>query len=111
LSAATVVIAVVAALLVPTYSETSPQPVNIYLVTDGDSGEAHWVSLPAEDNTPALLREKFEAEPAAVFPWLKSAYLIGRADPTGAAAPALDVLSDERGNGKRTVTVQLRSPR
>jgi hypothetical protein len=91
-SAAVVVVAVVAALLVPPYSEASPQPVNLYHVTDGDRGEARWVSVPHDDRTPAPLRQEFEGGVEAVFPWSGSTYLAPpwRSFPTrgrGASAP------------------------
>lgn len=112
LAAAGVVgVAVVAALLVPPYSENRAQPVNLYYALDGDSGRAHWLSVPYDDVTPSPLRQQFSEEPVAVFPWSGGRYLAAEAEGTGALAPALDIVSEEPVGGARAVTLRLRSPR
>ena len=110
-SAAVVVLSVVAALLVPTYSENSPQRINIFHTTDGDTGQAYWVSMPRDDTTPEPLRGQFKGEPVQVFPWYSGLYLTAGAEATGAEAPGLEVVSSEQTSGGRAVTLYLRSPR
>jgi hypothetical protein len=110
-SGAVVVVAVVAALLVPPYSKDSPQPVNLYHVTDGDSGEARWVSVPYDDVTPDPLRQQFGAEAVPIYPWSSAMYLTAPAEATGAPAPTVEVVSDETSGETRTLTLQPRSPR
>ena len=110
-SGAAVVVAVAAALLVPPYSEDSPQPVNLYHVTAGDSGAAQWVSVPYDDVTPAPLRQQFGADVVAVLPWSESMYLTREAAATGDAPPTLEIVSDEPDGAGRSVALRLRSPR
>ncbi|MGD8626735.1 MAG: hypothetical protein PVJ34_19515, partial [Anaerolineae bacterium] len=110
-AAALLAVAVVAALLVPPYSDSHPQPVNVYHVTGGDTGRARWVSVPYDDATPLPLRDLFEAEAVPVFPWSGARYLVAEAEPTGAPAPTLDVLADELTGSERLMTLRLRSPR
>ncbi len=103
--------AVVAALLIPPYSENSPQPVNVYHVTDAERGTAQWVSAPYEDATPDPLRGQFNAEPVALFPWSEATFLTRQAAPTGDPPPALEIVADEPAGAGRAVTLRLRSPR
>ena len=110
-SAAAVVLAVVAALLVPPYSEDSPQPVNLYYAVDGDTGQARWMSVPYDDVTPPPLRQKFGPDAEVAFPWSEVRYLAIEAENIDAAAPMLEIVSEEPSGAARVVTARLRSPR
>jgi hypothetical protein len=103
--------AVVVALLVPPFSESRPQRLNLYHFEDLDAGIAYWVSVPHVAQTPDALGQYLDAEPQALFPWSDGLFLTGEAPPTGDAAPDLEVLSDTGSGGGRRVEVRLRSPR
>jgi len=109
-SAAVVVGAAVAALLVPPYSEGSPQLLNLHYVAEV-GGQARYVSEPNDDATPPALRQHFEAETLAVFPWSGTQYLVAPAEEVDAEGPALQILSDGQVGENRTVQLLLRSPR
>jgi hypothetical protein len=109
-SAAVVAGAAVTALLVPPFSEASPQPLNLYYVAEA-GGAAHYVSVPAADATPPSLLGHFEDEPMAVLPWSDARYLVAAAEPAAAEGPALQILSETRSGENRTVQLLLRSPR
>ena len=111
LAAAVTLAGTVAALLVPPYSPSAPQVVNLYHVQDRDAGTAHWTALAAGSGLPAGLREQYGDEPLAVFPWSTRLYPVAAAHPTDAPAPGFDILSDERDGGGRTVRLQLHAAR
>jgi hypothetical protein len=110
-SAAVVAGAAVSALLMPPYSEASPQPLNLYYVAEAGGGQAQYVSVPRDDVTPPSLRRHFEDEPVAVFPWSSALYLAAATEPTGAEGPFLQILSEAQLGENRTVQLLLRSPR
>ena len=110
-SAGVLVVAVVAALLVPPYSEDSPQPLNLYYALDADAGQARWLSVPYDDVTPPPLRQEFGPDAEIAFPWSGAQYLAREAENSGLAAPALEVVSEDASGGARVVTAWLRSPR
>ncbi len=110
-SAAIVAGAAVTALLVPAYSEASPQRLNLYYLAEADGGRAQVVSVPADDVTPPPLRQNFQAEPQTAFPWSDSLYLVAPAEPVSAEGPALQILSETQVGENRTVQALLRSPR
>jgi len=109
-SAAVVVGAAVAALLVPPYSERSPQLLNLHYVAEV-GGQARYVSEPNDDATPPALRQHFEAETLAVFPWSGTQYLVAPAEEVDVEGPTLQILSDGQSGENRTVQLLLRSPR
>ncbi|MEJ2210160.1 MAG: M20/M25/M40 family metallo-hydrolase [Anaerolineae bacterium] len=110
-SAGVMVAAVVAALLVPPYSEDRPQPLNLYYALDAETGQARWLSVPYDDVTPPPLRQEFGPDAEIAFPWSEARYLALEAENTGLAAPALEIVSEGEARGAREVTVRLRSPR
>lgn len=109
-SAAVVVGAAVTALLMPPYSEGSPQLLNLYYAAEV-GGQARYVSEPEGDATPEVLRQHFEEETMAVFPWSRRQFLVAPAVEIDAEGPALQVLSDGQVGENRVVQLLLRSPR
>jgi hypothetical protein len=85
--------------------------VNLYHFEDRDKGSAYWVGYAMLGTMPEPLLERFEPEPAAVFPWMPGSRMVAEAEGTDLPAPGLEVLSDAMEGGLRLVKVQLRSPR
>jgi hypothetical protein len=111
LAAAVMVAGTIAALLVPPYSADAPQVVNLYHVEDRDAGTASWTALAAGSGLPAGLRQLYDADPQAVFPWTQWRSPVAQANVTSTPDPGLEVLSDEHSGGGRTVQVRLRAAR
>jgi len=111
LAAAAVVAGTVAALLVPPSSASAPQVVNLYHLEDRDTGAAYWSAVSGGASLPAGLRQEFDAELQAVFPWSDWKYPVAPAAATDAPAPGLQVLSAESESGGLTIRVQLRAAR
>ncbi len=108
---AVMVLASAIAVVVPPYSESDPQRVNLYYFEDRASGGVHWVVSSEQAPVPEPLRSKFDPKPVTVFPWLSQQYLVADAPVTTASAPDLQVLSNELVAGERVVEAKLRSPR
>ncbi|MBU1751601.1 MAG: M20/M25/M40 family metallo-hydrolase [Chloroflexi bacterium] len=108
-AAAVMVVAAVAAVSVPTYSEANPQRVNLGLFEDRDVGSAYWFA--STRDLPDPLRQQFDPAPVVLFPWSEARYPVRQAVPTSAPVPELVVLSDESAGGERVLQVQMRSPR
>ncbi|HNT25125.1 MAG TPA: hypothetical protein PKM21_12205, partial [Anaerolineales bacterium] len=66
-------LALVAAILVPTYSAARPQPLNFYYLADLDAGTTRWTAFETIDTLPPALRETFSQDGAArlenIYPW------------------------------------------
>jgi hypothetical protein len=110
-AALVLVVAAVTAMILPPYSVSDPQKVNLYHVEDRDAGRAHWVGSTVTGTMPESLRSRFDPDPAAVLPWLSGSYRVADAPVTDAPAPDLEVRSEAMEAGQRVVEVQLRSPR
>ena len=106
-----VVAAAIVAMLLPPYSVSDPQQVNLYHIEDRDAGLAHWVGYARLGTMPESLLERFDPEPVAMFPWMPGSRMVAEAAGTDLPAPGLEVLSDTREGGQRVVEVQLTSPR
>jgi hypothetical protein len=100
-----------AAIVVPPFSTAAPRPLNLYHVEDGDNGVAYWTAGSRLETLPAPLREQFDDQALAVFPWSTSERPVALSTPTGDPAPRLEVLADESSGAGRTVQLQLRSAR
>ncbi len=110
-AAAITLVGTLAAIMVPPFSTAAPRALNLYHVADGDTGTAYWAAGSRLETLPSPLREQFDAQPQAVFPWSTGQRPVALSTPTGAPAPNLEVLSTERGDTGRTVRLRLRSPR
>lgn len=100
-----------AAIVVPPFSAAAPRPLNLYHVEDYDSRAAYWTAGARLETLPSPLREQFDTEPQAVFPWSANVRPVAVSTPTGDPAPSLEVLSEESSGAGRTVRLQLHSPR
>jgi hypothetical protein len=110
-STAVVVLATVAAILVPPYSEFTPQAVNLVHHEDRDSGAVHETAIAELGDLPPSLEAILNREAVALFPWFGETYPVRTAQSTGEPAPALEVLREEMVGGGRIVEFALRSPR
>jgi len=110
-TAATVVLATGLAMLVPPFSASTPQWVNLYHFDDRDRGAAYWVGFHVHGAVPEALQGRFDTEPVAVIPWHRQPFPVAGAQPTKAPAPDLQVISEELVSGERVVTAQLSTPR
>jgi hypothetical protein len=108
---AVVVLASVAATLLPPYSPADPQQVNLVHFEDVDRGEVYWMATSDQGPLPAGLRSRLSPEPVPVFPWIDQPAHIAKAQSTGSPPPGLEVLSVEDSAGQRLVEARLHSPR
>lgn len=109
-TAATMILATIIAMLVPSFSAMDPQQVNLVHFDDRDRGSAYWATNSYQGAVPEPLRARFDADPEAIAPWLSSTFAITRAESTTAPAPYLQVIAEEFVAGERVVTAQLHSP-
>lgn len=106
---ATTIVFIAIANLVPVYNAESPRHLNVRYLDD--DGATRWL---ADAVTPAMARAAtFAPAPKKLYEWLATPIspYVAAAPPLGAPAPEVAVVGDERGNGKRRLTIQLRSPR
>ncbi len=94
-------LALVAAILVPTYSTARPQPLNFYYLADLDAGTTRWTTFETLETLPLSLRETFSQEGAArlenIYPWWGDAGWLLPVAPAPAFAGdvgELEILSD-----------------
>ncbi len=87
--------------LLPTYSESWPQRVNIEYWIDADSGNAHWYTQTASLHLPRAMDEtlKFDPVPRDRFPGYPLKGFYASAPTLKLAAPELTLISTESGGG------------
>ena len=107
------VVAVVIALVVPAYSEDSPERMNIAFVQEGGSGKAQWVVHPASGRLPETFRHAaaFSAQPAKLFPWEHSGGFAADAPNLDLPAPELADAQQSSEGELHLFRARLRSPR
>ena len=103
-------------LLFPAYSEMRPQPLNIVLHQDGDSGGAQWVIGRPSDGVPESVREAagLGTEPVEEpFPWSRAGSLayVGEAPVMAVSPPEMLALEEESDREGRKIRAVVRSPR
>jgi hypothetical protein len=87
--------------LLPTYSKSWPQRVNVEYWLDTDSGRAHWYAQTASLRLPGAMDEttKFDPVPHDRFPGYPLKGFIGEAPALKLAAPELTQISADSGAG------------
>lgn len=110
-TAVAVLLATGIAMLVPPYSASAPQQVNLIHLDDRDGGTAYWTAASWQGAVPEPLRGRFDDDLDAVFPWFGGPVPVASAQPTTAPAPDLQVICEELVSGGRIVEAQLHSPR
>ena len=113
-AAVVAVVCLVIAIVSPAYSPSSPQPQNLVLHQDADSGKARWI-VAGPPPFPPVYRQvaAFSARPEAPFPWSPpgARSFVAPAPALGAPAPELAVLADSPAGGGRHLRLRLSSPR
>lgn len=101
IAAATTFAGICITVLLPTYSESWPQRVNIEYWSDADSGRAHWYTQTASLRLPRAMGEalKFDPEPRDRFPGYPLKGFYASAPALKLAAPELTLVSADSGGG------------
>lgn len=112
-AAVVAVAAAIVALLVPVRTQSWPQPANLLLVEDADSGTARWaVSGPPSGPPPELYSLlDFDVEPRALYPWTTRRFIAAKGQPTGEQSPEFALTERRETGSARTVRGRVRSPR
>ncbi|HEX3604122.1 MAG TPA: M28 family peptidase [Steroidobacteraceae bacterium] len=99
--------------LLPTYSASWPQRVNVEYWIDGDSGGAHWWTQAASLHLPRAMAEAvhFDPKPRERFAAYPLDGFFAPAPPTKLAAPELEQVSASAGASMSHVELLLHSPR
>lgn len=114
ISAATTFGAICITVLLPTYSQSWPQRVNIEYWIDADSGRAHWYTQTASLHLPSAMDEvlKFDPLPRDRFPGYPLKGFYADAPALKMAAPELTQISaNSREGDPGRIQLQLRSAR
>jgi hypothetical protein len=101
IAAATTFGAICITVLLPTYSKSWPQRVNIEYWADADSGRAHWYTQTASLHLPRAMDEtlKFDPVPRERFPGFPLKGFYAQAPIVKLAAPELSQISANLGTG------------
>jgi hypothetical protein len=101
IAAATTFGAICITVLLPTYSKSWPQRVNIEYWADADSGRAHWYTQTASLHLPSAMDEtlKFDPVPRARFQGFPLKGFYAQAPAVKLAAPELSQISANLGTG------------
>jgi hypothetical protein len=108
---AIVILATGIAMLVPPFSASAPQQVSLVHFDDRDRGTTFLAVNSWPGAVPEQMRDHFDADPAAVFPWIGEPVVVAGAQSTMAPVPELQIISNELVSGERIVKAQLRSIR
>ena len=109
----TVVLAGVAAVVVPPYSAKAPERVNIAYWEQTDSGASQWIVQPDSGVLPSPIRlaARFQRASHGTIPWDARPAFVATAPRLDFAPPTFTVLEASKANGRRMYRVLLRSER
>lgn len=110
-SGAAVLLATVIAILLPPYSASDPQQVNLFHFEDVDRDEVYWMASSEQGPLPVALQTRLGAEPLPIFPWIGQPLHVVAAQSTASPPPGLEVVSVNDAGGGRTIEARLRSDR
>ncbi len=98
-------------LVVDRFDAAHPVPTQLMYALDADTGEAWWIST--EDDPGAWTAAYLDRHQdlSGTFPLLAGDLATGAAEPADLPAPTLTTSVTDLGNGRREVTVQVRSQR
>jgi Peptidase family M28 len=113
IAAATAFGAICITVLLPTYSTSWPQRVNVEYWVDADSGHAHWWTQAASLRLPRAMGEalKFDPEPRERFQGFPLKGFFANAPALKLAAPELTQISNSAASPRARVELLLRSAR
>lgn len=100
---------VVAGFVVNANTRSHPIPVALAYVEDRDTGQAHWVSGDADPTGWSDRLVDRHEDLTGSFPMLEEGGRTGTAEPSGAPAPVVTVLSEGATDGDRELTVRFSS--
>jgi len=103
----------IGAVLLPAYSASTPDRLNISYALDADSGKAQWLVDAESEQLPAAFRQvmPFNATPEKAFPWSALPSFMANAGHVDLAAPTLRIVDMAVSGPKRTVRARLKSER
>jgi hypothetical protein len=109
LGAATTFVGIAVTVLLPTYSSSWPQRINLEYWTDADSGRAHWWTQPASLHLPHAMASaaKFDPLPRARYVGYPVSGFFAEAAHIQLAAPELTQLSATSGAPQGTTHFEL----
>lgn len=110
---AVAVIATAAALIVPPFSTTSPETLDLQYHQNVDNGKTEWLAYSASGRLPLSLRSvaQFTKAQASVYPWGTGRPLSADAPALNFPAPTLTIQHASSSQGKASYDVLLKSPR
>jgi len=106
-------LALLAAYIVPVFSAQAPERLNYKYWLDADSGKAEWVVEPDSGKIPDAIRlaANFQRKPRDVFPWSAAASYQTPAPKLDLAAPTFTILQSSVTGDTHYYTALLRSER
>ena len=115
-SGGVLVLALILAAVLPTYSPARPQPLNFYYLADVDAGTARWTAFEDLETLPASLQAFFSDQGAArldtPYPWVDWQVPVAAAPAFTGQPAGLEVLSDiTYEGGARIITLAIHTPR
>jgi len=102
-----------ATMILPAYSTSWPQMVNLDYWLDTDVGRSYWLARVDAGRLPAAIRAaaRFSARPQPLYWGVSRAAFMAEASPLTLTAPTLTVASAEPAGADMLYRIQLRSPR
>jgi hypothetical protein len=99
--------------IIPGYSATAPERMNIAYWKDADTGKSQWIVESASGQLPEAIRvaATFQRDEKGPFPWDAGPAFLAAAPGLNAAAPTLTVLRSTREGSRQNYRVLLRSER
>lgn len=110
---AVMLLALLAAYVVPVFSAQAPERLNYKYWLDADSGKAEWIVEPDSGKLPDAIRlaANFQRKPRGVFPWSTAATYQTDAPKLDLAAPTFTILQSSVAGEQHYYTALLRSER
>lgn len=96
------------------FSPRQPQPISLIYCLNADTGNAVWASTGDQTDgwTSQFLSQETQRKVLSdFFPYISREYLTGRAPAAALAAPNIQVLEENSGNGVRTLRLHITSLR
>jgi hypothetical protein len=99
------------AVTAPVYTPAAPQPVSITYLEDRSAGKAYFAIRTPDDRVPPEMTQALPLQTRSIYPWTDYQRPVVDAPMSQVEAPSVEVVSDTVDQGRRTLTLRLRSPR